>query len=245
MQRRIYDTKKLSPQQLDSLVNELHPLTSLFFKNISEEVFRTIVLVPEKAESKLYVYQEEGKIVGFHAIHWSKAKVLNRVAFIFRQQALFLPEIKGQSSIIRDTLNTIVYTKLKYPFRSIFGFYLVLNPISYHLLDKYAAIYYPNHAQPLSHSLETTIEQLAEAFDLTQKYENQSCVRRVALQETREYNERTMAKKANSPAVQFFLKYNPEYYKGYGLLALTPYNLSNLVAMTFRLIRYKMKKRFA
>lgn len=176
----------------------------------------------------------DGKMVGFNAVRLYPVEIDGKERDAFRSTAGMKREYRGGSSTIAFGLQLAVAYKIKHPFRGVYYFGSMLHPSSYYVLSKYAYEMWPRHDRETPPKIDRLIASLAEA----RKYEFDdppSPYVRMASERTREAeDEPEFWRTSDNPVVRFYLRTNPRYAEGRGLITLIPLTWTNLVLSAFK-----------
>jgi hypothetical protein len=165
---------------------------------------------------------EEDRVVGYHATHVFMLDVQGRPSTVVRMEAGTLPQWRGHDLIMVNNCLRLFRLWLQAPRRQWSIFAALTHPSSYTFLSHYAPVIWPRAGQPTPPEVQRQMEELADTFGLERVDPANAMVRRVdwITRETEQERERWRASRRVN--ARFYMRSNPGYVEGHGLVTLIP-----------------------
>jgi hypothetical protein len=217
---------KMPPHQREALARELYAVHEQIFDGLEYEEFREYVV--ERAAWRTWIYVKHnpfGYLVGYTAIHAFRVPVQGRACTVIRMEAGTLPEHRGRDLTMVYGVLRFLRIWLNHPWRRTCMFAALTHPSSYTFLAHYAPVIWPNRNQPaIPDDILQSMEDLAANFQLARVDPENPLVRQVDWM-TVETDEETLRwRRSRRPDTRFYMKVNPGYVMGHGLLTYIPVN---------------------
>lgn len=236
---RIASTEIIDPSSLKE-VEKRRFLKKLYynvhiqiFDGIDEKKFAEYVVNSKAIRNRINVFKDDkGEPVGYHAIHVFEKQFHGSILFaVFRAESGLFREYRKKSSTLPFFLKEAFRYKLLHPFRKMYFLGTFVHPAIYYLAAKYSHEIYPNRNSETPSDILQFMCALAEDFGVSVVHENNPLVRKVGwkVRDSREDFEYWLH--SDKPDVKFFIKNNPGYPDGHGLLTLAPLTAMNLLLL--------------
>jgi hypothetical protein len=207
----------------EALARELFGVHVQIFGGIDFAGFRHYVIDRPSWRTWVWVKRSgDGKVVGYHATHVFLLDVQGQPSAVVRMEAGTLPHWRGHDLIMVNNCLRLFRLWLQAPRRHWSIFAALTHPSSYTFLSHYAPVIWPRAHVPTPPQVQRQMEELADAFGLERVDPANPMVRRVnwITRETEQERERWRASRRVN--ARFYLRANPGYVEGHGLVTLIP-----------------------
>lgn len=214
---------ELDERAREALARELFGVHVQIFGGLDFAGFRHYVVERPSWRTWIWVKRNEhGKPVGYHATHVFLLDVQGRPSAVVRMEAGTLPQWRGRDLIMVNNCLRILRLWLQAPRRNWCIFAALTHPSSYTFLSHYAPVIWPQAHLPTPPEVQRQMEDLADAFGLQRVDPANPMVREVKwiTRETEQDRERWRA--SRRATARFYLRANPGYVEGHGLVTLIP-----------------------
>jgi hypothetical protein len=222
----------------EALARELYAVHSQIFDGLDFDEFREYVVERPAWRTWIYVkHNTAGLLVGYTAMHAFRLPVQGRPSTVIRMEAGTLPAHRGRDLTMVYGVLRLLRIWLNHPWRRTCLFAALTHPSSYTFLARYAPVIWPHQSRPaIPSDVVARMEDLADSFQLPRIDRANPLVRRVdwVTMETEEETRRWRTSKR--PDTRFYLKANPGYTQGHGLLTYIPINGTILVRSLARFL---------
>lgn len=234
----VVNPASLASSARERLADELEALSNRIFLGVSRAELMAEVLAPPTRRSRLQLMRDgSGALVGYCGAHLYEKRVLGQRRLIFRSEAGLLPAYRGSGRTFRFGLRQALACRIRHPLRRLDLFCTLVHPSSYRLLADHFAAMYPLPGQPVPTATQALMQAIAEAFEETPVAWDDAGLRQVGWI-TRDSEQDSQAwATSEAPAVRFFLKRNPGYRQGVGLVTLVPLSWHNLLRSAWQSLR--------
>ncbi|HEY5715889.1 MAG TPA: hypothetical protein VIS54_05690 [Psychromonas sp.] len=224
------DPAVLDPDTLAKRCQELYGVNCQIFDGVDIIHFKNKVLFPDAKWTKIRIFKTNtGQAVGYCALHGYEKVINAKKIIIFRTQTGILRDYRKQGYVSPFFLKEVIKYKAFNPFKKSYLFCTLVHPSSYHLISKFFFRYYPNrkHATPPDELDRMSL--IADLFHEVQLPNFDPSLREVGWITKQTVEEQKELANSSDPDTRFFLKKNPDYDKGLGLITLVPLRLENLL----------------
>lgn len=231
LQRELIDPAALAPENRQALTKKLYALHERIFSGVSLADFEHKVISPPSERTRIQLLQNaRGEWVGYEALHRYRFRLSGRELIIFRAQAGILKPYRGQGSSFHFGLRQTLGYKLCHPAARTFLLFTLVHPSSYHLLAQHCHELYPHPLHPTPPPIRALIHDLAAAFDEPRPpLADTPEIRQVGWITRDDEDDTAFWQNSTQPDVRYFLRVNPGYGLGHGLLTLVPVTWKNLL----------------
>lgn len=207
----------------EALARELFGVHMQIFDGLDFAGFRRYVVERPSWRTWIWVKRSEaGRVVGYHATHVFLLDVQGRPSTVVRMEAGTLPQWRGRDLIMVNNCLRMFRLWLQAPGRRWCIFAALTHPSSYTFLSHYAPVIWPQAHLPTPPQVQRQMEELADAFGLERVDPARPMVRQVhwITRESEEDRDRWLASRRLN--ARFYLRANPGYVQGHGLVTLIP-----------------------
>lgn len=207
----------------EALARQLFGVHVQIFGGLDFEGFRHYVIDRPSWRTWVWVKRnEDGRVVGYHATHVFLLDVQGRPRAVVRMEAGTLPPWRGHDLIMVNNCLRLFRVWLQAPRRDWCIFAALTHPSSYTFLSHYAPVLWPRADLPTPPAVQRQMDELADAFGLERADPANAMVRRVNWVTRETEHERLQWRASRRPNARFYLRTNPGYVEGHGLVTLIP-----------------------
>ena len=237
----IVGIKELSASERAKLAQELFRLNQRIFDGVEQEEFERLVIKPSARWTRIQVIRNgDGDAVGYCAVHMFEIVLSGRTYAVFRGQAGILRAYRGEGSTFAFGFREAIRYKLMHPLERVYFFCTPIHPSSFHLLAKQFHEIYPSHRKQTPPVIRALMHKLADAFGERRVDADNPDILQVGWITQDSADETTFWQTNSNPDIQLFMKVNPGYRQGHGLLTLVPLTLGNLFFTVIALAKRKL-----
>lgn len=239
------DPSTLDQEAKAKLCQKLYAVHNRIFYGADVNQFEKKIFAPHAIRTKLRVFNNiNSNAVGYCALHVYEKMINSEKLVIFRVETGMIREYRKQGNVFSFFFKEAIKYKVLHPFKKSYLFCTLIHPSSYHLISKYFFHYYPNKNIVTPSDILELMNQIADSFQEVKIPDSTTGVRnvgRITRQTPEEQREWAMSPE---PDTRFFLKMNPDYNKGHGLMTLVPMSILNILMTTFTFLFYKGSNQF-
>lgn len=231
---------RLGAAAKQELEDELYDLHSRIFRGVDKAAFVKYVVDSKAEQTWIQLYRgEDGALGGYLAVHIYEREIDGRMTAIVRGETGTLRKYRGANLIGGFFAERVVRYRVAHPLRPVYLLGSLVHPSSYAQLARYADDVWPREGVETPAEILGLMETLGEAFGLDRVDPANALVRKVGWQTIDSRGDRAYWERCDRPGVQFFLRENPGYEEGHGLLTLAPLTVG---AVTRGIARYMYAK---
>jgi hypothetical protein len=219
------------PKTLDlaakqALEDDLYALHSRIFRGVDKASFVKYVIDSKAEHTWIQLYRgERGELGGYLAVHVYERVVGGVTTAIVRGETGTLREYRGANIVAGFFADRVVRYLAAHPTRPLYFLGSLVHPSSYSQLARYAGEVWPREHEETPAEILDLMDQLGDAFGLDRVDPANTLVRKVGWQTIDSRSDRAYWENNDRPGVQFFLRENPGFAEGHGLLTLAPLTL--------------------
>lgn len=207
----------------ETLARELYTVHCQIFGGQDFEDFRHYVVDRPSWRTWIWVkHDAEDRVVGYHATHAFKLMVQGRPSTVVRMEAGTLREARGRDLTMISNCARLFLLWLRAPWRSWCIFAALTHPSSYTFLSHYAPVIWPQVGTPTPPAVKRQMEELADTFGLERVDPKDPMVRRINWITLETEEERRRWQYSRRSNTRLYLRSNPGYVEGHGLVTLIP-----------------------
>lgn len=236
------------PRNLDAnakqlFADELYAAHCHIFDGADKKGFTEFVIDCKAEHNWIQVYRnDEGRIVGYFAVHVFEKKLDGKMVGIFTAQAGMMRQYRC-GNLIAFGIDRVFRYVSAHPGRAIYYFGALIHPASYMQIARFADRVWPNPEHGIPANLAGLMDELSHAFGWTTIDEKRPLVRSPGWVTKDGAQDHSYWQNHTSPEVRFFLQQVPDYCDGRGLLTLVPLTVGGVVRATCRYVAHKAKRR--
>jgi hypothetical protein len=216
--------------------DELYDLHRQIFRGVDKAAFVKYVIDSKAEHTWIQLYRgEEGALGGYLAVHIYEREIGGKTVAIMRGETGTLRKYRGANLISAFFAKRVIRYRAAHPLRRLYFLGSLVHPSSYSQLARYVDEVWPREGVEPPAEILGLMNTLGDAFGLDRVNPANALVRKVGWQTVDSRTDRAYWERCERPGVQFFLRENPGYEAGHGLLTLAPLTLG---AIARGLVRY-------
>lgn len=216
--------------------DELYDLHSRIFRGVDKASFVKYVIDSAAEHTWIQLYRgADGALGGYLAVHIYEREIDGRMIAIVRSETGTLRKYRGANLIGGFFAERVIRYRAAHPLRRLYLLGSLVHPSSYSQIARYVDGVWPRQDVETPAEILALMDALGNAFGLDRVDPENALVRKVGWQTIDSHTDRAYWERCERPGVQFFLRENPGYEEGHGLLTLAPLTLG---AVTRGVARY-------
>jgi hypothetical protein len=236
----------MSIDEKESFSDSLYQLHSNIFDGVDRASFASYVVDSPAEWTRIRIYKNRvDEWIGYCAVHRFRKLIFDRPYVIFRAEAGILREYRGRSITLWFGFKEAIRYRIKHPFCELFYLGSFVHPSVLYMFSRYFSEYYPRADTPIPKKIKVFILELANIFHLKPVDEQDVLVRQVGWITKESTEDRCFWQKHTNPVVKFYIKKNPGYVNGNGLLTLVPFTFRNIFMSLVRFMKIKLVRRIS
>lgn len=229
------DPARLGKEERDRFIRELYAVQCQIFEGVDEQGFSSYIFHPRAARTRIEIFRnDQRQMVGYSAIHLFEMSSVAGAIAVFRAEAGLLLPYRRKHSTLSMAFAELCRYKCLHPGRKAYYLGTLVHPSSYHLLFRHFHEMYPSYRRETPSHILVSMGEIAKSFGIEPVRRDNPLIVRVGwrVRNNRESLEHWSS--SDKPDVKFFLRKNPGYREGEGLLTLIPLNWKNLLGLFIR-----------
>lgn len=220
------------------ILDQAYNIHKRIFKGVSFNEFKETVNNNKAIYNKIKLFKNNKNIFGYVGFHVFE----NNKIIILRSEGGFLPQYRKQSSQFVMFLIESIKALLKFKSRPIYFFANPISPMGYHFLHKYYKEIYPSpfHKTPLS--IKKALNKILLFFYPNTTVNSNNTVAKTILTNWRVIATPDNIRFPRNAITDFYLKENPKFKLGYGLIVLVPINYRTVLNFFLETIKKKFRR---
>lgn len=244
LRNELVDPAALSEDAREALVDALFVAHEQIFAGVSREDFAAYVVHSAAERTRIQVMRAGERVVGYMAVH----------TFVFEidgEQYVVLRAENGKLPAYRRSPNgnllavEVARACLRYPFARKGFLACPVHPAAYLALARVAPEVYPHPERPTPRAVETIMARLGRHFHMQPVSPPRPGVREVGWITREGEADRLRWTLRRDSLTEFYLRRNPHYGRGQGLMTFAPVGPGRLVVGVLSLIRRYIERRTA
>lgn len=221
--------KTLDAAAKQQIADDLYDLHARIFRGVDKASFVKYVIDSKAEHTWIQIYRgEDGELGGYLAVHIYERVVDGVVTAIIRGETGTLRKYRGANVITAFFADRVVRYLAAHPMRPFYFLGSLVHPSSYAQWTRYADGVWPREGVETPAEILDLMDQLGDAFGLDRVDACNALVRKVGWQTIDSRDDRAYWEGCERPGVQFFLRENPGYAEGHGMLTLVPITLGTV-----------------
>jgi CRP-like cAMP-binding protein len=230
--------KTLTPAAREALIDELYAVQREVFDGVDRASFAKYVVESSAERTWINLHRDaRGKLGGYAALHAFERNIDGRPVMILRAEAGSRRDLRGGNANMGFLFGQILRIYLEDRSRPLYYLGCLVHPSSYALIARLAVTVWPNDARPIPAELRAFMGALGDEFGLEKVDGADDLVRRVGWITRDTEVEQSYWITCDKPPARFFVRANPGYSEGHGLLTLVPVEAAALVEAMRRIAR--------
>ena len=217
------------------LADDLYDLNRRIFRGVERASFEKCVFDARAAQTWIQLYRDEGGALGgYVALHVYERELGGKTAAIVRGQTGTLREHRGANLVTGFVAERVLRYRLAHPLRPLYFFGLLIHPSSYRLIARHVDDVWPRQGAETPAEVREIMAELGSGFGYERAAPGNALVRQTGWQTIDSRSDRAYWERCEQPSVQFFLRANPGYQEGHGLLVMAPITLGVITSAIAR-----------
>jgi hypothetical protein len=242
--KQVVDFIRAAPPLRAACLDDLYTFSSGIFENDTRDGFEAMLTADGLLDARILFFRDGGgRVRGYNLVRRFQPAVDGRPVDLFRAVAAMAPEYRGGGSTLGFGMALAIKRKLRHPARPCYYIGALVHPSSYYLFAKNTAEIWPRHDRVAPPETRALIAQLARATGIDIADPAHPFVTFDGVPTRQDADEATFWRDHPRPEVQLFLKLNPRYGEGYGLVTLVPLTWKNLAVGAFRAATAGLRRR--
>jgi hypothetical protein len=214
----------LGPLAKQRLEDELYDLQRRIFRGVDKAAFVAYVIDSKAEHNWIQLYRDrDGALGGYATMHVYEREIDGRAVAVVRCETGTLREHRGANLIGAFYAERLLRMKLAHPRRPLYFLGTLVHPSSYAMIARnLGEALWPREGAEAPEEIRALMESLGDVFGLPRVDPENTLVRKVGWQTIDSAADRAYWERCERPGVQFFLRANPGYEEGNGLLTLVP-----------------------
>jgi len=227
------DPARLGKEERERFIRELYAVQCQIFEGVDEKSFSSYIFHPNAARTRIKIFRnDQREMVVYSAIHQFEMRSVGaQPTAVFRSEAGLLFPYRRKHSTISFTFAEFCRYKCLHPIRKLYFLGILVHPSSYHLVFRHSYEMYPTYRRETPPHILHSMCDIAKNFGIEPVFRNNALVVPVGSRVQNDRKAMEYWSHCNKQDVTYFLKVNPDYLKGEGLLTLVPLSWKNLLWM--------------
>ncbi len=240
----VIDPKKITTNEKERFTDLLYLLHSNIFTGVQRHEFAAYVVDSQADWTRIRIYKNRaGEWIGYCAVHRFKNYIFDRPCVVIRAEAGILREYRGRSITLWFGFKEALKYRIKHPFCDLYYLGSFVHPSVLYMFSRYFSEYYPRADAPIPDNIKFLMLELAKVFHLKPVEGQDVLVRQVGWRTKESMEDQSFWQKHPNPVVKFYIKTNPGYASGNGMLTLVPLTFRNIIMSLIRFIKNKIVRR--
>lgn len=246
---RFIDPKKLSPEALGKLCDELYHVHSHIFDGVNRDAFLNYVLAPDNYLTRLFIFRNASReVVGyltFQVFEFREKRNGRRSrGFLYRTETGLLRAYRGRAPIFQILVKEIWKFVLRHGLPNGYFVATPIHPVPYVIAERSIAEMYPRPETALSQKNLDTLKNIARILRIDPQTGGPDDIflAKVGWKVRSNQSHKQKVECSKVPACRFYLDNNPGYTEGQGMLLVAPATLRNGFKTAIRSLRRRRKR---
>ncbi len=238
-----YQPKKMDIAAREALSNRLFAIHARIFEGVEQDQFNRYVIEPATRVTKIYVFQNASRQdVGYLTFQKFEARVEGRLRFVYRTEVGMLPAYRGNNTTVKILPWQITKAYIASGFRKSYFLATPIHPNPYCVIYKHGLSVYPHPERSTPPALLSLMDKLSEALQITTAGVHSRFEKKVGWIVRENLVKRKETTSRSDVASRFYLRQNPEYFKGNGMMVLVPIHPVQGFRLLMNLLRRVVRK---
>lgn len=235
--------QKLDARAKEQLIERLYSAHTRIFDGVDRQTFVSYVVDSAAEHTAIQVHENAaGEVVGYFALHFFEKTMNDRKITIIRGEVGMISEYRGNNVNPRFALDVVLRYVLKNPERQIWCFACPVHPSSYAQTARIADQVWPSHKEQTPTEVVDLMLDLARSFGLRPVKKENPFICKVGWSTRDTAADRAYWLHRSGDAAQFYLRQNPGFVEGHGLLIVVPISLGCVLRGVCRFARAKLSR---
>ncbi|MDH5301759.1 MAG: hypothetical protein OEW58_10395 [Gammaproteobacteria bacterium] len=242
MRFETYVVHGLDPVRRDRLVDRFYALFQKIFEGVSKEKVKKSVFETAAEDIRIRFFQDEMRNdIGFCVLYRYQINFAGKNYTVFRSDAGMMEMHRRRLTTLSFGLLQVLSYKFRHPFKPVFYFESLVHPSSYHLFYRYFRRMFPSPKQAMPEQYRELRDACFESFKMSPALSGSADAMHSGWITRGKVDEVEYWQSLRYPDVDFFIKHNPGFPQGDGLLVILPVTFGNLFYCAFMLTKRRFK----
>ncbi|WP_373498925.1 hypothetical protein [Desulfococcus sp.] len=232
----IIDPGRLGQEERRRFIQELYAVQCRIFEGVDLKSFTDYIFRPDAARTRVKIFRnDQKKLVGYYAIHLFEVKPSSsEITAFFRAEAGLLRSCRRRHATLPFALTEYCRYKWLHPVRKVYYLGTLVHPSSYLSIFRNCIEIYPSYRRETPPDILRFMFEAAKMLGVGPACRDDPLVVRVGWKVRNDKTDLSFWSHCDQPDVKYFLKRNPGYHDGEGLLTLVPVTWKNLLWLLIR-----------
>ena len=232
----IIDPGCLGKEEKRRFIRELYEVHRQIFQSADIIEFSNYILRPDALRTRVKIFRNyQQELVGYYAIHLFEIRIRDaEITAIFRAEAGLLRVYRRKQSTLSFAFAEYCRYKCLHPGRKAYYLGTLVHPSSYHSIFRHCFDIYPSYKNETPPDILRFMCDIARTLRIRPACGDNPLIVHVGWKVQNDREDLAFWSHCNKPDVKFFLKTNPSYREGDGLLTLVPITWKNLLWLFIR-----------
>ena len=237
--------KKMTNAERRGLSDRLFSIHSAIFSGVSREQFVKYVVNPATRKTKIYfLLDREGRDVGYITFQQFETLVDRRRQFVYRTEVGILPHFRGNNVSMRLMSREITKSYIASCFRKSYFLATPIHPNPYCAAYNSGVKLFPSPDRETPTHVLSIMDKLSEALNIAKVGIHSRFEKKVGWIVSESAERRSRVAQRTDVASRFYLRQNPEYFKGNGMMILVPVDPLQGLRVLGTFLKRMVRKRF-
>jgi len=233
---KIIKSDSLNESQRADFIKRLYLVHNEIFSGVDLQTFQAYIFNPKAASQKIMLLYAGSEIIGYCAVHFFNVTAGNTY-HVIRAEAGILPEYRGNSPLSKFMFIELFKYAFRHAFRNVYYLGTLVHPSSYHNFHKFCDLVYPSFKQETPRIIINKIQELVQYFDLKLEGPIAELICDVGWKTREAADEQLRWQQRKEEDIKYYLRRNPDYKEGSGLITVVPCTLMNLISVLKNLLK--------
>lgn len=218
-------------------IRELYEVQCKIFQGVDIKSFTNYIFRPDAVRTRVKIFRNEKRqAVGYHSVHlFEKKSGGGRIMAIFRAEAGLLRNYRRKHSTLSLAITEFCPYRFLHPLRKMYYLGTLVHPSSYHLIFRHVKEMYPTYRHETPSEIIRSMCEIAKDLGIGDPVcQDNPLIVQVGWSVRNNIDDLEYWHHCDKPDVNYFMKMNPGYGKGEGLLTLVPITYNNLIWLLIR-----------
>jgi len=217
-------------------IHELYEIQCQIFQGVDINSFTSYIIRPGAVRTRVKIFRNDHqKAVGYYAIHLFEIRSnAAEITAIFRAEAGLLRAYRRKHATLSFAFAEYCRYKCFHPGRKVYYLGTLVHPSSYHSLFRNCYELYPTYRRETPPDILRLMCDMAKNLGIGPACRDNPFIVQVGWIVRNDREDLAFWSHCDKPDVKFFLKINPGYREGEGLLTLVPITWKNLLWVFIR-----------
>lgn len=239
--------KNLTLEQKEGLTDRLFAIHDQIFDGVSREDLRRYVIEPNSKLTKIWFFlNDAGQEVGYITFQVFETGSRRADPMVYRTEVGMLPAYRGNNAAMKVLFWQCALSYIQSLFQTSYFLATPIHPNPYCAASKGTKHFYPRPNQETPAPILEVMKTLSERLGIQGGITDRPFEKHVGWIVRNSPEQRRKLETSIDPLVQFYLKENPDYAQGKGLMILIPICFANgfygVGKMGRKMIRRMIKK---